>query len=350
METVDLKTHWLRLGEYEDIPVILEYIRTEWNPKHIYVKSRTFFEYEHYIDGRVNGILAINKETGALEGILLFYHTRKILSGADFFGGIWSVSKTCHTPMLGYRLIESVKALTGVRGHNGVGINPNTTAVIFRHIKAQNVGKLNHYYRLADREQYTVAYVKEKVILPIPYQKKEVVLRRLTIMQDLKRNYDLGKHKNDYPYKDEWYIEHRYYKHPIYQYKVWGIEVEGNIEGILVTREAEHDGTKVLRIVDYIGEAPAIGMAGKEIDLLIKENNYEYVDFYAHGLEPEIFREAGFLLRTDTDANIIPNYFEPFVQKNIDLWYHTPYEKVRLFKGDGDQDRPNRLNGQYTRI
>jgi len=42
---------------------------------------------------------------------------------------------------------------------------------------------------------------------------------------------------------------------------------------------------------------------------------------------------------------IIPNYFEPFKRINIDLNYaYKDLKKdspVRLFKADGDQDRPN---------
>ena len=41
---------------------------------------------------------------------------------------------------------------------------------------------------------------------------------------------------------------------------------------------------------------------------------------------------------------IIPEYFEPFVRSNIDLMYgyktSVKYPPVRIFKADGDRDRP----------
>ena len=42
---------------------------------------------------------------------------------------------------------------------------------------------------------------------------------------------------------------------------------------------------------------------------------------------------------------VVPNYFEPFVNKNIDISvgyrkYNNIKGNVRIFKGDGDQDRP----------
>ena len=41
---------------------------------------------------------------------------------------------------------------------------------------------------------------------------------------------------------------------------------------------------------------------------------------------------------------VIPNYFEPFIQENISISYFTDsqnLENLRIFKADGDQDRPS---------
>lgn len=50
---------------------------------------------------------------------------------------------------------------------------------------------------------------------------------------------------------------------------------------------------------------------------------------------------SGFNLRSLEDENIIPTYFEPFVQKNIDIWFQSSEKGLCIFKADGDQDRPN---------
>ena len=53
-----------------------------------------------------------------------------------------------------------------------------------------------------------------------------------------------------------------------------------------------------------------------------------------------IYQKAGFVECAD-DTNIIPNYFNPFEQRNIDLYLVDPIiEGFRAFRGDGDQDRP----------
>ena len=52
---------------------------------------------------------------------------------------------------------------------------------------------------------------------------------------------------------------------------------------------------------------------------------------------------SGFKIKKITKKIIIPNYFKPFVQKNIKLRYafYPSSEKMIFFKGDCDQDRPN---------
>ena len=74
---------------------------------------------------------------------------------------------------------------------------------------------------------------------------------------------------------------------------------------------------------------------------MLKEKN-EYIDIYEVGIEDATLEEAGFIERKEEDSNIIPNYFEPFVQKNIEIYYMSNCkDKFRIFKGDGDQDRPS---------
>ena len=74
---------------------------------------------------------------------------------------------------------------------------------------------------------------------------------------------------------------------------------------------------------------------------MLKEK-HEYVDIYEVGIEDEILENSGFLERVEKDVNIIPNYFEPFVQENIEIYYMSNCkDKFRMFKGDGDQDRPS---------
>ena len=78
---------------------------------------------------------------------------------------------------------------------------------------------------------------------------------------------------------------------------------------------------------------------------LIKKYSAEYIDFYSYGMKSNYIIKAGFINRKKYQNLIIPEYFEPFVKKNIDLMYgyktSIKYPLVRLFKADGDRDRPS---------
>ena len=43
--------------------------------------------------------------------------------------------------------------------------------------------------------------------------------------EEVKRNFVLNKVYKFLPYKEDWYIKKRYFNHPIYRYRVWGIVV-----------------------------------------------------------------------------------------------------------------------------
>ena len=75
------------------------------------------------------------------------------------------------------------------------------------------------------------------------------------------------------------------------------------------------------------------------------ENQYEYIDLMAGTLPVELMSKSGFVLREPEDTNIIPTYFEPFVQENINIWYQKSDPDIVIFKADGDQDRPNSRKG-----
>lgn len=162
-------------------------------------------------------------------------------------------------------------------------------------------------------------------------------------MQDFKQQIDLDEIYKDYPRRSPNYIEHRYYNHPYYTYIIWGLHRKNNIKSAIVARERVEDA-KVLRIVDFFGRDKDIAYAGKEFDRILDKNNYEYIDFYCYGIDDDFLTQAGFIRRDENDSNIIPNYFDPFVKKNIELYFYTWYlPNIHVYRGFGDQDRPNHM-------
>ena len=58
------------------------------------------------------------------------------------------------------------------------------------------------------------------------------------------------------------------------------------------------------------------------------------------GIKSHLLRRAGFVYKSKKDKNIIPDYFQPFIRKNVQVWYEKNKKNLILFKGDADQDTP----------
>ncbi len=59
------------------------------------------------------------------------------------------------------------------------------------------------------------------------------------------------------------------------------------------------------------------------------------------GVNDKIFLNIGFNKKEHNSKTIIPTYFEPFVQENVQIHFEKSSSSLVLFKGDSDADRPN---------
>lgn len=324
----------IRQAHYDEIDEIRDFIDKYWKKGHILSKNRELFEYEYVIDGKVNFYIAKNKFTGELESIQGFAYASQNKNKRDIWGSM-SKTRTDHPNMpflnreLIIRLIENMKA----RYEVGVGVNPRTMLVLSQ-LDGYYCHKMNHYYRLADKNDYKIAQIQNKTIINKDNSIVQIQPKIVKTIDELKRIFDFETVNECIPYKDEWYINHRFFKYPFYHYMVYSVE-----QAFFVIREQESGGEKILRIMDYIGKHSSFGKLYDFFTELLK--NYEYVDFYNYGFEDEYLKQAGFVNKEKTPENIIPNYFSPFVQENIDIYVHSQSENTLYFKADADQDRPN---------
>ena len=146
--------------------------------------------------------------------------------------------------------------------------------------------------------------------------------------------------KNYNFYKSPEYFNKRYFKHPYYKYHI--LVKSKNTNSILVYRIVKENGENCIRIIDFLGDEKGFNELANYLVEKMFQEKHEYIDIYEIGLEDSTLKNMGFIERTEDDINIIPNYFEPFVQKNIEIYYMSNCkDKFRMFKGDGDQDRPS---------
>ena len=339
----------IRLGKKNDIDSIMRFIDKYWKKNHILSLDKNLFEYE-FLDGdTVNMLLAIDRNKNTIEGIFGFLYCSKTLDSSrrDIWGSLWKVvDEHDNIPFLGIELAKRIYGVTGCRMHIGNGANPNTTIPLRKMFFGDKTAKMKQYYILNDNiKDYKIAKIAQRHEVKFINRKNKKNIFELHTFEQVKEFLDI-EHINAYPYKDNWYVEKRYFKHPYYEYKCWGIENDDGLRSIVFAREVMVEDRKILRIIDYIGNHKIFEETGEFWRNIINSEEYEYIDFFEFGMEDDILKNAGFILRTDNDENIIPNYFEPFVQSNTDIWVHYKYDGTTFFKGDCDQDRPNVYRGE----
>lgn len=331
----------IRFAGKDDVENIVAFLREHWSENNILVKSRRIFDFQ-YVEGENCGfVLAVDDDEGRIYGLKGFFPFNREPE-PDIAAALAIVLQGVR-PMLGMEIQRFLEKHTHCRYLCSTGLNPNTSVRIYKRFKSYTVDTLRQYYRLADRAAYRVASVEHKRILPV---RDGGDFLQIDTPEALFAAFDPAAYRHLKPYKDKAYLTRRYFRHPVYRYRMLGIrsaEGEG-VSGAYIAREIECNGARVLRIVDYIGDRRAIGRAGGALENYMQERGLEYADFYCYGFDHETLEAGGFALRDARDPNVIPNYFEPFERRNVDIhFFSTGDENAAVCKADGDQDRPNIL-------
>ncbi len=324
----------IRRAVYEDIPRIMKFIDQYWKKGHILANDRNFFEWMYVDNEQVNFYIAIdeNSKIYGIEGFILYNHS----STPDASGTIWKTIKSSN-PILGLELEQFMVSDLQIRYGCSAGISEKARKI--HKLNGCKVEKMVHFYRLNDLSAYKIAKIKEKYIPNIVdtgYRLEKVIN-----FDEIKQILPFEFLKKQILYKDYEYLNKRYFLHPIYHYDIWKIVGKEHIaKSILVTRAEKYNDKQICKIIDFYGDIDDLSRITGAIDNLLRVNQYEYIDIYSFGVSKGIYQKAGFVECAD-DTNIIPNYFNPFEQRNIDLYLVDPIiEGFRAFRGDGDQDRP----------
>jgi hypothetical protein len=313
----------------------MKYIDTYWKKDHILARDRKLFEWQYVNYGRVNFVVGAD-DNGDIQGIL-GYIPYGNNDDKDIALALWKANKSAS--FLGIRLLMFLIKEEKHRNIICTGINMSTTSKIYEQF-GMKVARMNHWYRLRDGADYVIGKIADAEIPEIPLDK--FTLHLIYGADDLDKIEILKKINADsVPYKSKEYLKKRYFDHPEYRYYVYGIcSSNAKTLGLLVLRIQEFNDSRVIRFVDFLGEQSALAGITGGIDVLLKQFEAEYIDMYETGLDEDILLKAGWK-KTSESGNIIPNYFAPFEQKNVDIFCAASDAGAVLFRGDGDQDRPN---------
>ena len=341
MGTFD-KKYIIYQASRDDIDEIMLFIRDEWKKNHILSRDRDIFEHEFLNeDNSLNMIVARRREGNTIEGIMGYIFSSNTVDKRDIWGSMWKV-RGGNEGLLGLELFKKIEKVSGCRYHLGVGANPQTAVPMVRMFLKRNVGKMEHYYRL-NKElagRFNLAVANNFVVSE--YDACETIdFERLVNLEDVSEQFWNVIVEDRIPYKDSWYVTNRYINHPVYKYNLYTLSENGEVKGVIVLRVQEHNGSRAIRVIDYIGDMAYIRYTGMLWDSIMREYTAEYVDMYVLGVDDTLLKYAGFEKLCETEDVVIPNYFYPYEQKNVDIWVYNSFPEALFFKGDGDQDRAN---------
>ena len=331
----------IRFALKEDAPLLSRFIAEHWSLSHIFAKHEDILLTCHDVGLEHLTYAMAQNDAGNIVGLCGYIPSNQNVK-PHIWIALWKVLKT-DVPALGLRLLDFVRRQSNCSFMACCGIN--TTVMKLYQRLGYITGTLEHYYKLGTCTDYRIAVIGEKPTVSTTTVEDVAKFVRFRSYSDLSKRFDSQKYTGRKPYKDTWYLNWRYFNHFKYEYLIYGIDKGGNeIDSLLVGREISCNSATVFRVVDFIGLDNDLRRTSSAFEWLIKDGKYEYIDFYQYGISEEVMNAAGFTRRGENDPNIIPNYFEPFEQKNVDIhFFYEKCEDFHIYKADGDQDRPNRV-------
>ena len=328
----------------DEVEEVIGFIDNYWKKNHIFVLSKELFDWQHFNkdQNNYNFVIARHKDSNEIHAILGFIPTTQFdnkIKDIKIWPCICKIRKDKSIPGLGMVLYYFMED----------ELNPEVIAIsaiskislkIYKYWEFMT-GKMDSYYILNDG-------IKDfrLIKLKIENVKKEYSTdSNKSIIEIMPEDYKEFAEKLDIPrYKSINYYVNRFYNHPIYKYQSYGVFVNEECKSIIFMRKCDNNSASALRIVDFLGDESSLIGLKKEFLNILHQQNAEYVDFVCSNWDKDILEQAGFVLKND-DEIIVPNYFEPFELRNIELDYAYKTKclelKPKFVKADSDQDRPS---------
>lgn len=360
-------SYLIQRAKASDSQRLRDFISTDWKADHYFVLNPSFFDY-HYsalcgdLGGRdLNMYFATAPDGGGEVVGVLGFIPLAFVRGAheethglenEIFLSLWKV-RPSNDPSLGMRLLQFLMQDYEPVGLYCTGINKKTLG-IYKFLRYQTGVMARHILLNPCVSEYQIVRVSDEVARRCHDLQCDVSQGPSELLQvsdfGLLRDQLMATGDDGMRPKKSWaYIRWRYLEHPVYDYRIW--EVSGLCDRLfVVTRKLTLGTSKAFRIVDFLGNrqllldfAPSIG---DTLRSWLRQGGGEYVELTQAGLSDDLLAKMGFYrVRTEDENVVMPAYFEPFAQENVDIFYFSALkERTCLFLGDGDQDRPNELS------
>ena len=331
----------VRCANISEYDKIRDFIDIYWKKDHVLAVSKKLFDFQHLRNDSTlyDFVIAEHKETGEIHALYGYinssiYDNESSTNPNAIWGALWKVRKdvdNAEVKKIGLAVLFYILDLYPNSPFITLGLS-KYSQFIFEGLNF-GFGKMNHFYYANKKCQFPI--ISKNLEYSGEEEDNHVYLKPFLFEQEIESDY--------IPKKNNAYILNRYVNHPYYKYDIWGLYSEDKLVNVWVTRLIEINNSTCIRLVDIIGKTKDLPNTSFALQSLLSSYNAEYIDCYNYGIEIKEFMRLG--MKQVQEPTIIPNYFEPFEQRNIDIYYAYSYEgSVCIFKGDGDQDRPTIIN------
>ena len=317
------------------------FIKNNWIKKIKFQKMKKVFEWQYKNNNRYNFFIAKkNKKIIGVQGFIPSKRYDKKNPNKEIFLAFLRVIEGKH---VGVALMLHKKALEVLKPKFIAVIGIEESVHAFHKWLGFNVYRMNHHIFFSKKiKKFSLLNITSKQIIRKRIKKKFLV-KQLKI-SNIKELINNTFYKNKTPLKSNEYLINRYLKNPFFKYFIFSTFKKKTPQALIVIKPIKFKNSIALRLVDYIGSETSFLSIYDMCNQILESFNAEYLDIYSYGISPKILKQAGFTNRYLNRDLIVPDYFDPYIEKNIDIYCAIKTQlnkKIMLFKGDGDGDRPN---------
>ena len=324
------------------IKQLQSFLQNYWRKNHIFAKNKNFLIWQHKKGSFLTYVIAkLKNRIIGVQGYIPQSHYDPKLPEGEIFLGIFRVIKNI-LPATGFKIFKFIQKNLAKKFIGSSG-KWNEQIANYNKYLGFTVGFMDHYLVTSPYlKKYQILNFNRKLVTPIRSNSCEFCEIDEKFLKKKKLS-NLFRHQ--YPKKSNIFIINRYLRHPIYKYNVFLLKKYSKPQAIIIIRKVKIGRASALRIIDFIGKQNEISNIGKLIIYLFKKHKSEFIDIYSYGINIKYMERTGFVNRRKINNLIVPDYYEPFVRKNINLMYgyickYNQENKIRILKGDGDRDRP----------
>ena len=325
-----------------------KFLKNNFEKKHIFSNKNKIIYFQHLKKNKKRfnfKVVKFNNKIVAVHGYIPLYKFDNKLSKKQIF-----LSFLYSKPMLKFPIFPlTLRKILEKNNFDFVGsVGINKQLIPFHKSQGFKINKMNHHVFLAEKiKKYKIANVPKKIKNKLIKKNNKFKYYKLS-ENFLKKNAFRKIFSYQVPIKSNDYLINRYLKHPIYNYLIYGVfNKSKSLKLIFVLRKINIKNSKIYKMVDLLGNEKDLPKIKYALSNIIDKNKAEYIDLYSFGLSNFALKKASFINVNKIKKLIIPNYFEPFRKENIDIicGYKSRFiNKVRIFRGDSDQDQPRLIN------